>query len=483
VRRFPRLRDQAGFTLIEVMVAAVVTMVGFLAVASAFDMAKRTTVKTGARDTATSLARELVEAARGIPYAEISDANVLGRIAVADPSLADDQPGLPYTVTRRNVVYTITAETCIMDDARDGGGAPPRAGDFCSNSVAAGTRDTQTNQVDRLPEDYKRVDLRVAWTSGGQGMSVRQSTLVNNPGSANAPAVVTLTGVGVPNPPVIGSTASNQIQFNLTTSSRPHAVAWLLDGSSQGLICSNCTGLAFSFVWKLDEPTVAPDGPYLVAAEAYDEQSVAGPSRSTTVILNRSLPEPPRGFAGGRNGSVVELEWVPNSERDLTGYDVQRLDGANWVTVCARSLRTTCIDTSPPNALELRYRVQAYDVDEVTATTPRASHRYSHATVIRDNLPPHPVAEVLKRDNGDGSLTLSWAKPSPQDPDSGDRIAFYRIYRGGTTVDHRMISVDAGSVDAHEHTFVDEPGHRYWVSAVDQHFAESPLTEAQAVAP
>jgi hypothetical protein len=74
----------------------------------------------------------------------------------------------------------------------------------------------------------------------------------------------------------------------------------------------------------------------------------------------------------------------------------------------------------------------------------------------------------------DGSVKLSWVRPVPDDPDFGDKIAFYRIYRDGTSYDSRYdVWVDSGlSVQ-----FIDGntggTSHQYWVTAVDTNYAES----------
>ena len=57
-------RTQAGFTLIEVMVAALVLVVGVLAVIGLLNAANGATSRTRDHDTATNLARELIESRR-----------------------------------------------------------------------------------------------------------------------------------------------------------------------------------------------------------------------------------------------------------------------------------------------------------------------------------------------------------------------------------------------------------------------------------
>jgi len=494
-----RLNDQSGFTIVEVLVASVVLITGLLAVSSMFGVSKSATLSTRARVQATNLGREMVEAARSVAYNDITDAAILAEIADGNPALADMVAGAPYTIERRNTVFTITSETCVVDDARDGGGASPRTGDFCLDSVAPGTLDPRNGKPDTVPEDYKRVDIIATYKRpSGAVISVKQTTLVNNPGSAGAPAIVTLASPAVGTPPVVGPTVANgsstttSIAFSITTTQAPYSLIWLLDGVNKAPICGgqgvgscpNSKG-PFNFSWDLESPK-ADDGPYLLSAEAYDERSVAGPSRSMTVVLNRSYPRAPAGLAGGRNvvdgAPVVELEWGANPERDLTGYVVSRIEANGSKTVvCPRASALYCRDTSPPDLATVRYQVVAWDVT-MDGVTPRESIYSSTVDVIRANQPPRDPENVVKAaPDANGHIAITWDKPSPQDPDTGDSIAFYRVYRDGQLLADRLGRVDAAG--ATTHSFLDgnpqSSSHRYYVTSVDMNFAESGFREAQ----
>src|SRR3712207_6783291 len=110
------LRAEAGFTLIEVLVALTLLVVGVLGSLVVFDRANRQTVDNRAREGATNLARELTEATRGIQYDRIATETL--------PGVLGDQPGLEdadaanpaYQVERRGIVYAVTASACVMDD-------------------------------------------------------------------------------------------------------------------------------------------------------------------------------------------------------------------------------------------------------------------------------------------------------------------------------------------------------------------------------
>jgi Tfp pilus assembly protein PilV len=482
VNTHTRLRSQDGLSLIEVIVASVVLIIGILGTLVLMDAANGATTKTRAREGATNLTRELVEGARSVPYANISPATIVTQLQ-SQPGLADAGAGAGWTIRRRNTTYTVTASVCTMDDPRDGGGTHS-AGGFCADSVAQNTPDTTTGATDKAPEDYKRVRVEATWKQGNSTREVHQTTIVNNPGSAGGPAVRTLTLNGSASPPAV--TSDTSLNFVLTTSSVPTTLHWLLDGADQAPVTVG--GLTSNFTWNLgnagtlgspDPAGSAVDGTYIVSAEAFDMYNVAGPSKSITVTLNRSAPDKVEGLAGGRNGSVVDLEWFEVGERDIIGYQVFRKSGATEVAIpsCPMSTSTSCVDTSPPPASDgdVEYVAYAYDLD--TLGLERRGPIASDALVVRpDNNPPFAPLLFTATRNADDTTTLTWTRPLPTDPD-GDAIDFYRVYRDGTGVADRYSRWDDSNLTV---TFVDAAtdgqAHCYRVTAVDRYYAESAFT-------
>lgn len=475
-----RLRSQDGITLIEVIVAATVLMIGILGTLMLMDAANATTSRTRAREGGTNLTRELVEAARAVPYSNLSPGSVVSQIQ-SQPGLADAGIGAGWTIRRRSITYTVTATMCTMDDARDGGGTHS-AGGFCTDSVAQNTPDS-TGATDKSPEDYKRVRVQATWKQGNSTREVHQTTIINNPGSAGGPAVRTLTLNGSSAPPAV--TTGSSLNFVLTTSSVPTSIHWLLDGADQAPVTVG--GLTSNFTWNLgnagsggnpDPAGSAVDGTYIVSAEAFDMYDIAGPSKSLTVTLNRSAPDKVEGLAGGRNGSVVDLEWSEVGERDIIGYQVFRKVGTEVpIPSCPMSTSTSCTDTTPPPASSgnVDYVAYAYDLDTsgVQRKGPVAS---DVLTVKPDNNPPFAPLLFTAVRNADNTTTLTWTRPTPADPD-GDSIDFYRIYRDGTTIGDRYSRWDNSNAVV---TFVDAAtdgqAHCYYVTAVDRYYAESPMT-------
>ena len=126
-----------------------------------FDRANAATVVDRQREGATSLAREITEGARSVPFdALVSTASLNGQLQ-GMPGLEDDSAGGgPYTVMRRGTALTLVTAVCTVDNVKDGGGPRPSGVGFCPDSTTAGTADAN-------PEDYRRVTATVTWTHQG----------------------------------------------------------------------------------------------------------------------------------------------------------------------------------------------------------------------------------------------------------------------------------------------------------------------------
>ena len=468
--------DERGFTIVEVMVAALVLLVGVLGTLALIDRANATTVTTRSREAATNLAREVIEAARGVPYARLTPASINGEIQ-ALPRLGDAGPQPGWTIQRRGFTYTVTASVCTFDDAADGGG-DHSGGGFCADSTPS-----QTPNNDTRPEDYRRVRVEVRWTHAGVEREVHQTELINNPGAA-APAVRTLQldplSATLTNDQVTFTGPPHTLKFNLTTSTTPHTLHWLLDGRSQGPI-TNGAGFSWSFGWPIGAPDAegsVVDGTYVVSAEAFDRYGVAGASRSLTVVLNRTDADAVPELLGGRAGSpdrpedqVVDLEWLPTPERDIIGYSVERWDSVSgqWVEIAARA-KSRPSSTAPRRSRTCFITASAPGISTTSVTPARATRLLPFLTSGLWSPPHHCRGTCAPRRKRTGAC----GSPGPGLAKLPTRIAFYRVYRGGHGYDNRYATWDTRTANV---VFIDGnpsgPMDEYWVSAVNLGFAES----------
>jgi prepilin-type N-terminal cleavage/methylation domain-containing protein len=98
-----RLSAEHGYTLVELMVAALVLVIGMAGAFAMLNGANRTTVTNNARMGATNLARELAEDARSVDYDKLNPTDMVGALqAKAGFSGAAS----PWKIQRRGIEYT-----------------------------------------------------------------------------------------------------------------------------------------------------------------------------------------------------------------------------------------------------------------------------------------------------------------------------------------------------------------------------------------
>ena len=449
----PALGSERGFTIVEMMVAVVVLLTGALGTLAILDTATHRTRTADDRQKATGLAREVIESAKAIPYRQIEQATFETRLR-QDAGIAGE--GSPWRVERDGTPYTVEAEVCWVDEPADGLGSRVLGG-FCSGSGAGGTEDA--NSI-----DFKRVSIEVSWSNGTGRGSVRQSTLVGVRGGEDAPAIADVRLVS-PLASPITDTARETATFAVTTTTPATAVVWSINGNEQG----NASGAEsnWTFNWGIPD-----DGTYDVAARTIEPSGLTGEPRSMTVVVNRRLPSAPEDFNVGRTEAGVAAHWSASGERDVVGYRVYRQGPGGDEVACELTAETSCVDTAAPaatNGAALEYWVVA--VEEVLDVQ-RESDPSPRVDVNVANQPPNPPASVALSKDAQGNTVLTWEPAAVLDPDAGDYVASYRVYRDG--VDDGYITVGGTETSATD-TETGGTAHEYWVSAVDSRLGESSL--------
>lgn len=451
------LRDEQGFTLIEIMAAMLVLLVGVLGTVTLIDGANATTSVTKGREGQTNLGRELLEASRSVDYDKLTTALLPGELQ-ARPGLADADGASGWQIRRRGILYTVTPSVCTFDDATDKTASHDSS--FCANSATAPTGDAN-------PDDYRRVTFDLDWKSRGRPASGSQGGVIGNPSGGLGPRITTFEPLN-PGTTTINGTGVTAPTYRVI-SSPASSVRWSADdGGSAGQASGGPT--TWSFSWDLkpvgtfscsSSPNWRLDGDYLLTAQAFDSHGVPGDLKTKTITVDRSSPAPPCGLAGGRNAGIVDLQWRANAERDVRGYRVFRVKSGGEPSdpqVCALTTKTSCYDSAPPPTGDLSYYVVAYDASRSTSS---ALMVIPQAANSAPNPPPSLTGSIV-----DGLSKLTWTAAS--DPDGS--VAFYRIYRDGNTLADRYDATAGAQL-----TYSDKSatGHQYWVTAVDNKFAES----------
>ena len=480
-----RSAGQAGFTLVELMVACLVLAIGVLGAFTLLDTANKAISSNNGRVGATNLAREISEYARGTDYdlLTLTQAETAlrsrGRIAGTGATGA-------WKIDRRGETYELTPSICVFDDPKDGLSATPPLNACTPAAAAVAGAPAEIN-----PDDFRRLTLTLRWSDRSGAHRMTQTALIVNPSGGLGPRIINL-----PEPAVqisSGTTVSWAAATNPVTTTPADALTWTAsDGVSQGAL-SGSSAASWAFDWELGTLGTAPfvyDGSYLVSAQAFDARGVPGETRSVSAHVNRRVGFAPGSFTAGKNvqhGGVVDLDWLRNKERDVVGYRVWRVSalGLTRTQICDDSglsytVKASCTDTSP-GGFTLPIGVPDYEVAAVDYTDLKAGTGLRDGTKATINLaststrPTAPVVNVPTI--VDGSPLLTWTAPTVG---VGQRpIRLYRIYRdGGTSLADRY----DGTVDASTTWTDSDPGpstaHRYWVTAVDSSNNESDPSNA-----
>jgi len=563
VTRRPHDRSESGFTIIEVMVAALILVIGVLATFTMFDSASALTVDNRAREGATNLARELVDDARSADYDALSGTQTTPTLQSL-PNLTDANLAKPgWQIVRRGFTYTATATACTFDSNKDG--ARTVAADdssFCTNSVHACKAGLP---VDGNPDDYRRVEISITWARpgrtpvcGGQNQSttatrnavcVLQSGLIANPAGGLGPAIDSTSFVQTPTN-VVETTPANTVTVTFKTRTAADTIDWGADDAASSGTGTNMdsTFKNWSLTWGcpcppgVSLPTL--DGNYTLSIQAF-LLSVPGDVTPYVVSLNRFLPNAPTlptaptlpaGVDSRQRNAipqespnfVVDLNWTSNPERDIAGYAVFQQLGATpklngtlatldrVACTTHSSTVTNCLDTNPPTSGTATYyvvafdqpwtkpgntnptalncgsfgnvdtiltgqKVQAFDAQFNGATTPRAGCPSSTFSVdisagLNTNTPPTKPASGAGTIGSNGLPHLTWAAST--DPDAGDSVVFYRVYRDPSTTNPVPYSPRYDRTSSSAPSYDDSaPGasttHRYFVTAVDKQYQES----------
>ena len=515
---------ESGFTLVEVMVAVALLLVGVLGVVSMVTGANAQTAVTKGREGATNLSREIVDAARGGDYDSLTSTAIVPTLQ-SQPGLADSDPSTSgWQINRRGLVYTVSSmPICIIDAQADGYGAHPAASDPAAAPYCSGQT---TGTADQNPDDFRRMDVTITWSTENRNYSLRETTLIINPSGGIGPTVKSLCRVQASTDAACPATAlsSTVPETPLTTSvnflaltSVADTSTWLVnDGSNPVDVGSSNTsapsGTAWNYTWDIGTPTGEAaftcgmpvnwtlDGNYIVSVQAIagiGANGVPGQLKPYTVKLNRNRPYHVCGLSGGfdqmpdpqpsGHPTAVDLEWAQNQERDVIGYHVYRVAGGSessdvlvcdttrassfpyFEGGCVCTSKTTCLDVTPRDTTStVTYRVTAVDRDD--SGNPRESTTAYQTTLAVDqsaNTPPSFGSGSVTVDNSTGQPVISW--PAATDTDG---IIYYRIYRDGTAYVNRYDQV-SGSTTNYTDLNPSAGGNSYWVTAVDSRYDES----------
>src|SRR3954463_15617282 len=104
-----RFDAEDGFSIVEVMVAALILAVGVAGTLAPITRASASTQATASTEGATNLTRENTERVRELPYGQLATTAATAQLQALS-GLASTSPAPAWTVVRRGVTYTITLD-------------------------------------------------------------------------------------------------------------------------------------------------------------------------------------------------------------------------------------------------------------------------------------------------------------------------------------------------------------------------------------
>jgi len=241
----PRLRAEDGWGLVETLVAALMLAVGLLATFVMLDATVEASYVTRAREGAVTLARQLTDDARSIPFSQLSNGTVEAQLQ-ALPGLANQSSGSDWEIVRRNVTYTVTTTVSSYNDTKDA---------------------TASGQL-----AVKEVTATVQWTVRGQTHTFREVATMSSAGQVLGLATSNLEMVSpsISTQPTISDPSVTQLQFQTTAPSGTTGIVWSLDGVAQPSWTSSNNGTTWtSSMWTISGVS---DGTYQIGAQAENGQ-------------------------------------------------------------------------------------------------------------------------------------------------------------------------------------------------------------------
>lgn len=468
-----RLTESHGFSLIEVLVAALILVVGILSTLQLVSAANARGSASQAREAATNLAREVSENARTIPFDDLEMATLVPELQTR-PQLGDAVPVAGWQIVRRGRTYTVVSSVCTIDGPGDGFGV--HDGTYCADSEQIGTADPQ-------PEDLKRVSTAVSFRENGRTVTVRFASSFSSSGQSSGFPVLALSlktptvTFGTQTEPVVTTTVT-QLVFSAETAAGAARLVWSVDGQRSATDATRIDATRWSFTWPI---VGLSDGSYLISAQTVDASGEEGAPREIQVVLARQGASPPDTMAGGFNAvyddtgalrQVAELRWTAASDRNVTGYRLYRNGVA--APVCETSATATdpdavisCVDFSPPAEVGSSDASRTYSVHSLyrdAGGTVRQSTARTRIVLPRTARPAPPAN--LAAVNVDGTVTIAWdASPSTVD--------FYRVYKNGRSYSKRVATPGEG-LSREEWIDPDpQPGDTYRVTATSEQLQES----------
>lgn len=479
-----RASEQAGFTIVEVIVATVVLTVGLLTAYLMLAVAVHSSGDVRAREGAVSLARQVTEDARAIPYSQLSSSN-LTTLLQAFPGLSNQSTGSSWQITRDGYTYTITAGLTPIYDSKDSANASSNTSVDAEQVSAAVSWSTFQGSTHTYTE-------YAIMTKAGQDPGLAASNIAIASPASGTSGLSGSSSAGY----TISSTGITSLTFSVTAPSGTQAIDWSLNGAAESSWAGSAPSSGTTWTSSAWNISSVYDGTYTIGAQAVDSSGVEGPIVTMQVRLIRNVPSAPTvtGYGydtnfltstGGSDSTVAEITWSSNPETNVVGYGIYTASGTLVCETGTNTSYTSSCDTNGGNW----WCLSALDCMDLNANSTGSASVYKLRALyydVNNNLAagnattvtipagtptaPSTPGPITVTTNLDESATLTWPVSV-----GGATVSFYRVYRDGDAYSNRYTTVSASSCTT-TCTYKDvnrAEAHDYYVTAVTSSMEES----------
>lgn len=225
------------------------------------------------------------------------------------------------------------------------------------------------------------------------------------------------------------------------------------------------------------DTTVEPLTLYYYTVNAVDDAKNGGPRSAPLSFSTPGLVTPERVTAiAGK--AKISLTWAPNSEAELSGYEVLRYSDPLQPDVFSTFITPwpAYVDSPLVGGRTYAYRVRALGSGGLSSQL----SDFVLATVADDDLAPAPPEFLYAKLSGDTDIELSW-RASTTDEDESEQTGLhqYRIYRSegsGSAGFEWLATVDSTTLSYVDKDLETSTTYSYQVRAIDASGNEGPAS-------
>ncbi|MDP3013354.1 MAG: hypothetical protein Q8M92_03875 [Candidatus Subteraquimicrobiales bacterium] len=327
------LKQEKGFTYIEILLATIFLSVTLIAILSMLFGSTKTSIISSAQTLASELANEHIEYIRSLAFKDI------GTVGGNPEGVLNDE-----VIERSGVKFNVSYEVAWIDDPAD--------------NIGDDGEDIDT------PQDYKRVIVTVSWTSPPPGSSVKVSTNIREKDSESRPPIIEFVAP-TPNEFSTALITGGSVNVNTPVWETTTIAAQATDEDGvidlMNFYIDNLSLASWSSIY---EATVTKsvgwntlnnqDGMREVKVEAFDNRG-GRDYRVRYLVVDNQAPNAPTNLSAQATGpKTIILGWTPATDgtNSVPFYDIYRYKTGETPTKIARIFTTTSTYTDAAPTLK-----------------------------------------------------------------------------------------------------------------------------------